>query len=60
MKWKEQGLKATHEINNVINCVNNVSQRSRDRNLITHLIRKLEKESVKKLRPFFSSYKIKV
>jgi hypothetical protein len=37
-----------------------VSQRSRDVNLIPHLIRKLEKDSVKKLRPFFGTYKIKV
>lgn len=60
MKWKQEGLQLKHELNNVINCVNNVSKRSSDRNLIAHMIRKLNKDSAKKLRPFFWEYKIKV
>lgn len=60
MKWKEQGLKMTHEINNVINCVNNIAKGTNDKNLVTHLVKKLDKDTIKNLRPFFGAYKIKV
>lgn len=60
MKWKEQGLKMTHEINNVINCVNNIAKGTNDKNLVTHLVKKLDKDTIKNLRPFFAAYKIKV
>lgn len=60
MKYKEQALTTNHEIKNIVNCVNNVVTRSRDKNVIVHMIKKLTKESRAKLGPFFKQYKIKV
>ena len=60
MKYKEQALTTNHEMNSIINCVNNVVARSRDKTLIAHMIRKLAPESLKKLSPFFKSNKIKI
>lgn len=60
MKYKEQALTTNHEMKNIINCVNNVVVRSRDKNVIVHMIKKLTRETRGKLAPFFKQYKIKV
>lgn len=60
MQYKEQALTASHEMKNIINCVNNVVARSRDKNVIVHMIKKLARDTRSKLAPFFKQYKIKV
>lgn len=58
--FKKQALQVESEVGNIMNCVNNIATRSRDKSLIVHAIKKLSKDSIMKLKPFFSAYKIKV
>ena len=60
MQFKEQALNSSHELNNIVSCVNNVVSKGRDKTLIAHMIKKLAPDSIKKLKPFFGVYKIRV
>lgn len=60
MKFKKQALMIESEMGNVVNCVNTISTRGKDKTLMIHVIKKLSQDSIAKLRPFFGTNKIKV